>query len=207
MKSVSYPRGCSRGALIVSISIEYLYQLSLFIFDHYICRHNDLPYNLYQKLSNNLSAFHFERDLRNDVTWGSTACSSCFTDLPRLIEGKVGGQVSHPARPRERSITEKIISQGDNSALHIYSTISGVYSHFTFSVRFFLQEVPFIIAAPCFLSFAHRRFVCRSIFLVPLERRRMIISPYLSVRGKILLHEAFPCGSCRSHPLASVIYK
>ncbi|XP_011336001.1 dipeptidase 1 isoform X2 [Ooceraea biroi] len=54
--------------------------------------HNDLPHNLYQKLSNNLSAFHFEKDLRNDVVWGSTVCSSCYTDLPRLIEGKVGGQ-------------------------------------------------------------------------------------------------------------------
>ncbi|KAL6435786.1 hypothetical protein ACFW04_005579 [Cataglyphis niger] len=54
--------------------------------------HNDLPYNFYQILSNNLSAFHFERDLRNDSVWGSNACSSCFTDLPRLNAGKVGGQ-------------------------------------------------------------------------------------------------------------------
>lgn len=54
--------------------------------------HNDLPYNLYQILNNNLSAFHFERDLRNDSVWGRNACSSCFTDLPRLNAGKVGGQ-------------------------------------------------------------------------------------------------------------------
>lgn len=44
------------------------------------------------KLNNNLSAFHFDEDLRNDITWGKTACPSCFTDLPRLIKGKVGGQ-------------------------------------------------------------------------------------------------------------------
>ncbi|XP_014484257.1 PREDICTED: dipeptidase 1-like isoform X1 [Dinoponera quadriceps] len=54
--------------------------------------HNDLPENLYEKLNNNLSAFHFEDDLSNDDVWGRTACSVCFTDLPRLIAGKVGGQ-------------------------------------------------------------------------------------------------------------------
>ncbi|CAL1683643.1 unnamed protein product [Lasius platythorax] len=54
--------------------------------------HNDLPYNFYHILSNNLSAFHFESDLRNDNVWGKNACSSCFTDLPRLNAGKVGGQ-------------------------------------------------------------------------------------------------------------------
>lgn len=42
-----------------------------------------------------MSAFHFESDLRNDNIWGKSACSSCFTDLPRLNAGKVGGQVSH----------------------------------------------------------------------------------------------------------------
>ncbi|XP_072756295.1 dipeptidase 1 isoform X2 [Anoplolepis gracilipes] len=54
--------------------------------------HNDLPYNFYEILKNNLSAFHFESDLRNDTVWGQNACSSCFTDLPRLRAGKVGGQ-------------------------------------------------------------------------------------------------------------------
>ncbi|XP_011863886.1 PREDICTED: dipeptidase 1-like isoform X1 [Vollenhovia emeryi] len=54
--------------------------------------HNDLPYNLYAKLNNHLSGFRFESDLSNDDVWGKTACRSCFTDLPRLIKGKVGGQ-------------------------------------------------------------------------------------------------------------------
>jgi len=61
----------------------------------YVCSHNDLPYNLYAILNNNLSAFHFENNLSQDDIWGKTVCSSCFTDLPRLIKGKVGGQVSH----------------------------------------------------------------------------------------------------------------
>ncbi|XP_020300255.1 dipeptidase 1-like isoform X2 [Pseudomyrmex gracilis] len=54
--------------------------------------HNDLPYNLYKKLSNNISAFNFKSNLSQDEIWGRTACPSCFTDLPRLTEGKVGGQ-------------------------------------------------------------------------------------------------------------------
>ncbi|XP_076249858.1 dipeptidase 1 [Calliopsis andreniformis] len=54
--------------------------------------HNDLAYNLYLKLNNKISGFHFEEDLRNDSTFGKNACSSCHTDLPRLRKGKVGGQ-------------------------------------------------------------------------------------------------------------------
>lgn len=54
--------------------------------------HNDLPYNLYTKLNNNLTAFRFAEDLRDDEVWGRTGCSSCYTDLPRLTEGKVSGQ-------------------------------------------------------------------------------------------------------------------
>ncbi|XP_012218762.1 dipeptidase 1 isoform X2 [Linepithema humile] len=54
--------------------------------------HNDLPYNLYEKLNNNLSAFRFEDNLTYDSIWGKSACASCFTDLPRLAAGKVGGQ-------------------------------------------------------------------------------------------------------------------
>lgn len=77
--------------LIASASVD---QLSLHILDHHVCSHNDLPENIYEKLNNNLSAFHFEDNLSNDDDWGKTACSVCYTDLPRLIEGKVGGQVS-----------------------------------------------------------------------------------------------------------------
>ncbi|KYN32008.1 Dipeptidase 1 [Trachymyrmex septentrionalis] len=54
--------------------------------------HNDLPYNLYSKLNNHLSTFRFEDDLSNDDVWGKTVCPTCFTDLPRLTKGKVGGQ-------------------------------------------------------------------------------------------------------------------
>lgn len=54
--------------------------------------HNDLPFNLYTKLNNNLTAFPFENSLVNDTIWGKAACSSCYTDLPRLKAGKIGGQ-------------------------------------------------------------------------------------------------------------------
>ncbi|XP_076288819.1 dipeptidase 1 isoform X1 [Lasioglossum baleicum] len=54
--------------------------------------HNDLPYNLYVKLNNRLEDFKFENDLADDSKWGRQACKSCFTDLPRLRAGKVGGQ-------------------------------------------------------------------------------------------------------------------
>ncbi|XP_076376927.1 dipeptidase 1 isoform X2 [Megalopta genalis] len=54
--------------------------------------HNDLPYNLYAKLNNRLTDFKFDNDLTNDSKWGGHACRSCFTDLPRLRAGKVGGQ-------------------------------------------------------------------------------------------------------------------
>ncbi|XP_076182187.1 dipeptidase 1 isoform X1 [Ptiloglossa arizonensis] len=54
--------------------------------------HNDLPYNLYAKLNNKLADFHLEKNLTNDVSWGKSACDSCYTDLPRLRKGKVGGQ-------------------------------------------------------------------------------------------------------------------
>lgn len=66
-----------------------------FICKHYIYRHNDLPYNFYGKLNNHLSGYHFKSDLSHDDVWGNAACSSCYTDLPRLVKGKVGGQVSH----------------------------------------------------------------------------------------------------------------
>ncbi|XP_066589777.1 dipeptidase 1-like isoform X2 [Prorops nasuta] len=54
--------------------------------------HNDLPFNLYTILNNNLSAFRFEDDLRNDTKWGRQICTECYTDLPRLSTGKVGAQ-------------------------------------------------------------------------------------------------------------------
>ncbi|KAF7993919.1 hypothetical protein HCN44_011188 [Aphidius gifuensis] len=54
--------------------------------------HNDLAWNLYLKLENNLSAFRFEDDLKSDPIMGNGGCRSCHTDLPRLTKGKLGGQ-------------------------------------------------------------------------------------------------------------------
>ncbi|KAF5296584.1 hypothetical protein FQR65_LT10237 [Abscondita terminalis] len=54
--------------------------------------HNDLAYNLYDLVQNNLTNFHFENDLSQDEVWGTKNCNSCFTDLPRLRKGKVAAQ-------------------------------------------------------------------------------------------------------------------
>ncbi|EFA08612.1 dipeptidase 1 [Tribolium castaneum] len=54
--------------------------------------HNDLPYNLYSKLKNQISKFAFDSDLSNDTVFGFQACKSCFTDLERAKKGKLGGQ-------------------------------------------------------------------------------------------------------------------
>ncbi|CAD6240846.1 GSCOCG00008950001-RA-CDS [Cotesia congregata] len=54
--------------------------------------HNDLPWNLYDKLANNLSALNFDTDLSNDPFMGVKSCNTCHTDLPRLTAGKLGGQ-------------------------------------------------------------------------------------------------------------------
>lgn len=53
-----------------------------------------MPWNIYSNLANNLSALNFDTDLRNDPLMGIKSCNSCYTDLPRLSAGKVGGQVS-----------------------------------------------------------------------------------------------------------------
>lgn len=52
--------------------------------------HNDLPHNLYSLLNNQLETFHFDSDLRKDTLWGVS--NSSHTDLPRLRDGRVGGQ-------------------------------------------------------------------------------------------------------------------
>ncbi|XP_063218220.1 dipeptidase 1-like [Bacillus rossius redtenbacheri] len=51
--------------------------------------HNDLPWNLRTLAKDQLRNFSFDSDLSRDPVWN---CSSCFTDLPRLRRGKVGGQ-------------------------------------------------------------------------------------------------------------------
>ncbi|KAF5304670.1 hypothetical protein FQA39_LY09447 [Lamprigera yunnana] len=54
--------------------------------------HNDLPYNIYQIVLNNLSKFPFDKNLTEDEIWGNHQCKQCYTDLPRLRKGKVGAQ-------------------------------------------------------------------------------------------------------------------
>ncbi|OAD53707.1 Dipeptidase 1 [Eufriesea mexicana] len=54
--------------------------------------HNDLAYNLYDLLNNNLDRFNFTKNLTDDKVWGTNVCNTCNTDLPRLRKGKVGAQ-------------------------------------------------------------------------------------------------------------------
>ncbi|KAG5677304.1 hypothetical protein PVAND_007073 [Polypedilum vanderplanki] len=51
--------------------------------------HNDLPYNLYNIENNMLNNFELDSDLKSNPKWN---VSSSFTDLPRLRQGKLGGQ-------------------------------------------------------------------------------------------------------------------
>lgn len=52
--------------------------------------HNDLPYNLYSFERNRINDFNLDRDLKADPKWGNS--KSSHTDIPRLLEGKVGAQ-------------------------------------------------------------------------------------------------------------------
>ncbi|KAG5677303.1 hypothetical protein PVAND_007072 [Polypedilum vanderplanki] len=51
--------------------------------------HNDLPYNLYNIENNILKNFNFDSDLKLNPRW---QIDTSFTDLPRLRQGKLGGQ-------------------------------------------------------------------------------------------------------------------
>lgn len=51
--------------------------------------HNDFPYNLYNRELNQIEDFEFNSDLKKNPNW---QISSSFTDLPRMREGKMGGQ-------------------------------------------------------------------------------------------------------------------
>jgi membrane dipeptidase len=53
--------------------------------------HNDLPWNIRNFVHNQLAEFEFDTDLRQVVPWSKSAWSQ--TDLPRLRQGMVGGQV------------------------------------------------------------------------------------------------------------------
>lgn len=52
--------------------------------------HNDLPYRLRLLVNNQLQRVNLNSDLRLDPVWGN--CSGCYTDIPRLRQGMVGGQ-------------------------------------------------------------------------------------------------------------------
>lgn len=54
--------------------------------------HNDLPWNIRNFLHNQLAEFDFDRDLRQVAPWSKSAWSQ--TDLVRLRQGMVGGQVT-----------------------------------------------------------------------------------------------------------------
>lgn len=53
--------------------------------------HNDLPWNIRNFVHNQLADFDFDQDLRQVAPWSKSAWSQ--TDLVRLRQGMVGGQV------------------------------------------------------------------------------------------------------------------
>jgi len=67
--------------------------------------HNDLPWNIRNFVHNQLADFDFDKDLRQVAPWSKSVWSQ--TDLVRLRQGMVGGQViAHvSSRDRERSLS------------------------------------------------------------------------------------------------------
>ena len=57
------------------------------------CRHNDLPWNIRKFIHNKLNTVNFTSSLKTENPWGTSQWS--HTDLTRLKQGQVGGQVSH----------------------------------------------------------------------------------------------------------------
>lgn len=55
--------------------------------------HNDLPWNIRNFVHNQLADFDFDKDLRQVAPWSKSAWSQ--TDLLRLRQGMVGGQVNN----------------------------------------------------------------------------------------------------------------
>ncbi|XP_021925025.1 dipeptidase 1-like [Zootermopsis nevadensis] len=75
--------------------------------------HNDLPFNLRTLNHNFLKNFTFE-DLKNDPVWWN--CSTCFTDLKRLLAGKLGAQfwVAYvPCKSQYKDAVEQTLEQID----------------------------------------------------------------------------------------------
>ncbi len=56
-----------------------------------VSRHNDLPWSLREHVKNDLRKFDFTANLTQVEPWKSDPYS--HTDLPRIREGRLGGQV------------------------------------------------------------------------------------------------------------------
>ena len=55
-------------------------------------RHNDLPWNIRKFIHNKLNTVNFTSNLKTEDPWGTSSWS--HTDIGRLVQGQVGGQVS-----------------------------------------------------------------------------------------------------------------
>ena len=83
-------------------------------------RHNDLPWNIRKFIHNKLNTVNFTSSLKTENPWGTSQWS--HTDLTRLKQGQVGGQVSQ-------------------------CTFPSIYSLFSFTTLYFLQL--WVAYAPC----------------------------------------------------------
>ena len=73
--------------------------------------HNDLPWNVRNFVHNQLAEFDFDKDLRQIAPWSKSAWSQ--TDLLRLRQGMVGGQVNLKKNNSNDNDYEKSSSQSD----------------------------------------------------------------------------------------------
>ena len=60
-------------------------------FFYFLFRHNDLPWNIRKFIHNKLNTVNFTSNLKTENPWGTSPWS--HTDLTRLVNGHVGGQV------------------------------------------------------------------------------------------------------------------
>ena len=64
----------------------------LILFFSFVFRHNDLPWNIRKFIHNKLNTVNFTSNLKTENPWGTSSWS--HTDIGRLNQGLVGGQVS-----------------------------------------------------------------------------------------------------------------
>ena len=64
----------------------------LIIIFSFVFRHNDLPWNIRKFIHNKLNTVNFTSNLKTENPWGTSSWS--HTDIGRLNQGLVGGQVS-----------------------------------------------------------------------------------------------------------------